>query len=54
MNPEEMARKRVGKRLSRCIARLALGALAHHELDPEFSDCFLHAAPKVTSSLRCF
>lgn len=45
MNPEEMVAEALQEKDDRAVfERLALGALKHHELDPEFQRLLLHAA----------
>jgi AcrR family transcriptional regulator len=45
MNPEEMVAEALQEKDDRAVfERLALGALEHHELDPEFQRLLLHAA----------
>jgi AcrR family transcriptional regulator len=45
MNPEEMVAEALQEKDDRGVfERLALGALEHHELDPEFQRLLLHAA----------
>jgi AcrR family transcriptional regulator len=45
MNPEEMVAEALQEKDDRAVfERLALGALEHHECDPEFQRLLLHAA----------
>jgi AcrR family transcriptional regulator len=45
MNPEEMVSEALKEKDDRAVfERLALGALTHHELDPEFQRLLLHSA----------
>ena len=45
MNPEEMVAEALREKDDRAVfERLALGALQHHELDPEFQRLLLHSA----------
>ena len=45
MNPEEMVAEALKQKDDRAVfGRLALGALEHHEADPEFQRLLLHAA----------
>lgn len=45
MNPEEMVAEALQEKDDRAVfERLALGALQHHELDPEFQRLLLHSA----------
>lgn len=45
MNPEEMVSEALKEKDDRAVfERLALGALTHHEMDPEFQRLLLHSA----------
>jgi len=45
MNPEEMVAEALNQKDDRAVfERLALGALTHHEVDPEFQRLLLHSA----------
>ena len=45
MNPEEMVAEALKEKDDRAVfERLALGALTHHEMDPEFQRLLLHSA----------